>query len=187
MKETEIRREVNIGDVFYRVEATDTKFYHRVCRVCDGKKEVTVNGITFKCPVCYQEQQVLRVHGYFVRRYRVFSIEHYINDSDWKYEGEKPNVRYTLYHKSGKGYYGYGHTHKTFKASPSEFSGAYFNCPTPNHSSITCCLYSDYKLAVDVANRLTQEQVDVVRAYNEANNTDYELPVFEIEHDKKSK
>ena len=73
--------EVKIGDVFYRVEPTDQKFYHRVCRACEGKKELTVNGITFKCPVCYQEQEVLRVHGYFVRRYRVFSIEHFIKSS----------------------------------------------------------------------------------------------------------
>ena len=68
------------------------------------------------------------------------------------------------------------------------FSGRnqYFNHPNPNEHSVDNCLYSDYRLAVAVADKLTQEQVDRVRAYNAENNTDYELPVFKIEHDKKS-
>ena len=179
--------EVNIGDVFYRVEPTNFKYYHRACRACEGKRELTVNGITFKCPVCYQETETLRVHGFFVRRYRLFSIEHFINSSDWKYDGEKPKVRYELYHKSGKGY-SYDSEHKTVRISSSMFSGdsKKFNCPNPNEHTVDDCLYSDYKLAVSVAERLTREQVEKVRAYNEANNTDYEIPVFDIVHNKKS-
>ena len=137
--------------------------------------------------MCGKEQETLRVHGFFVRRYRVFSIEHFINNSDWKYDGEEPSVRYELYHKSGKGYYSSDSNHKTFKASSSAFSSdVYLNNPDPSEHFVTNCLYSDYKLAVAVANRLTKEQVEKVRAYNAENNTDYELPVFKIEHDKKS-
>ena len=181
--------EVKLGDVFYKVEPTDFKYYHRQCRVCEGKKELTVNGITFKCPVCQQETETFRVHGFFVRRYRLYSIEHFISNSDWQYKGEKPNVRYELYHKSGRGYYNsYSNEYKTEKVPSYMFSGECdnFNCPNPTKYSVDNCLYSDYKLAVAVAEKLTQEQVEVVRAYNEANNTDYELPVFDIKHDKKS-
>ena len=115
-------------------------------------------------------------------------IYSFINNSDWQYKGEKPNVRYEIYHKSGKGYYGYSHEHKTEKVPYYMFSGDcdYFNCPDPSEHSVDNCLYSDYKLAVAVAEKLTQEQVDKVKAYNEENHTDYELPVFKIEHDKKS-
>lgn len=180
--------EVKIGDVFYRIEPTDSKHYCRVCRVCEGKKELTINGVTFKCPMCYQEQTALFVRGYEVRRYRLFSIEHFIRDSDWKYDGRQPEVRYQLYHKRGKGHQSYSSTHIVQRVASYMFSGEcqYFNCPNPNEHSVDDCLYSDYKLAVAVADRLTQEQVDKVRAYNEENNTDYELPVFKIEHDKKS-
>ena len=68
------------------------------------------------------------------------------------------------------------------------FSGEcdYFNCKNPTKHSVDNCLYSDYKLAVAVAEKLTQEQIDIVKAYNEENNTDYEIPVFNIKHDRKS-
>ena len=179
---------VKIGDVFYRVEPTDFKHYTRKCRVCEGKRELTVNGITFQCPMCGKEQETLRVHGFFVRRYRVYSIEHYINNSDWKYDGDEPAVRYGLYHKSGKGHFSYNNTHRTITVGVSDFSPkvGWFNCPDPSKHSVDRCLYSDYRLAVQVANKLTKEQVEIVRKYNEDNNTDYPLPMFLIEHDKKS-
>ena len=172
--------------MFYRVESTDSKHYHRACRACEGKKEITVNGITFKCPVCYKEEEVLRVHGFFVRRYRVFSIENFIDNTDWKYEAKDYMTRYQLYHKSGKGRYTTGVEHKTIRISSQNFSAVYMNPSNPSENFVAHCLYSDYKLAVAVADRLTEEQIAKVRAYNEANNTDYELPVFKIEHDKKS-
>ena len=180
--------EPKIGDVFYRVEPADFKYYTRKCRVCEGKKELVVNGVMFPCPMCGKEQETLRVNGYEVRRYRLFSIEHFINNSDWKYEGEAPQVRYEIYHKRGKGYYSYSSTHKTQKVSSYMFSGKCdrFNCPDPSEHYVDNCLYSDYKLAVAVADKLTQMQVEKVRVYNAENNTDYELPVFKIEHDKKS-
>lgn len=180
--------EVNIGDVFYKIEPTDHKHYHRKCRVCEDKRKITVNGITFKCPMCQSESEVLRVHGFLVRRYRVFSITNWVNNSDWKYDGEKPFVKYGLYHKSGRGYYSYSCDRKEITVDASMFSDkrGYFNCTSPSRHSIDSCLYSDYKLAVTVANKLTQDQIEMVRAYNEEHNTDYELPVFAIEHDKKS-
>lgn len=187
-RKEKMKVKVNLGDVFYKVETTDHKAYHRECRVCKGKRELTINEVTFKCPVCYQEGEVLRVHGFFVRRYRVFSEEHFIDNSDWKYDGKEPKIRYELYHKSGRGYFYSDCVHKVIKEPESTFSSdcKYFNCPDPNEHSVTNCLYSDYKLAVAVAEKLTKEQIDKVRAYNEANNTTYELPVFNIEHDKKS-
>ena len=179
------RPDVKIGDVFYRIELTDHKYYYRKCRVCEGKKELTVNGITFKCPVCNREEEVLRVHGFFVRRYRVCAITEYTNDNDWKADDWRA-VKYKLYHKSGKGYY--SDNHKTIEVTDDYFTSASkFNNPEVHeYICLDYRIYSDYKLAVEVAEKLTQMQVDKVRAYNEENNTDYELPVFKIEHDKKS-
>ena len=183
-----MKTEVNIGDVFYKIEPTDHKYYTRKCRVCEGKKELFINGVLFACPMCNKEQETLRVRGFVVKRYRVYAIEKYINNSDWKYNYEEPRTKYKLYHKSGKGHYSFNSNHKTTEVRDYMFSGKcyHFNCPDPNEYSVDNCLYSDYKLAVQVANRLTQKQGDKVREYNEENGTDYELPVFDIEHDKKS-
>lgn len=181
--------EVKIGDVFYKIEPTDHKVYHRKCRVCEGSTNLTINDITFKCPMCSKEGEALRVNGYCVRRYRVYAIENYIDTTDWKYDGGTPSVRYKLYHKSGKGNYCAIRNEVTLYDS--DFSGRlnHFNDPNPddNMYCLNRCIYSDYNLAVAVANRLTEKQVEIVRAYNEQNNTDYPLPVFLIEHDKKSK
>lgn len=179
------RPDIKIGDVFYLIKPTDHKYYHRVCRACEGKKEITVNGITFRCPVCSQEQEVLRVNGFEVRRFRVYAITEYTDSYDWK-PCKSRAFKYKLYHKRGRGYM-YNANHDTIELSEDNFTKDWlFNNPEVSEFFNTNCIYSDYKLAVAVANALNQMQVDKVRAYNEANNTDYELPVFKIEHDKKS-
>lgn len=181
------RPDVQIGDVFYRLEPTDFKHYHRKCRVCEGKKELVINGVLFNCPVCQKEQEVLRVNGFEVRRYRVCAITEYTDSSDWK-PCEWRARKYKLYHKSGRGYSSYCSDHRTIELSEDYFTQDWkFNNPeVSEYFNSDARIYSDYKLAVAVADKLTQMQVEMVRAYNEANNTDYELPVFKIEHDKKS-
>ena len=179
------RPDVHIGDVFYRIEPADHKYYTRKCRVCEGKRELVVNGIMFPCPMCGKEQETLRVHGFEVRRYRVCSITEFTDSSDWK-PCEWRAFKYKLYHKSGRGYM-YSTTYHNVELSEDSFIKDWlFNNPEVSEYHLDSRIYSDYKLAVAVAERLTQEQVERVRAYNEENNTDYELPVFKIEHDKKS-
>ncbi len=45
-------RPVNIGDVFYRVECGELQHFREPCRVCGDKRELTVKGVTFRCPCC---------------------------------------------------------------------------------------------------------------------------------------
>lgn len=45
--------------------------------------------------------------------------------------------------------------------------------------------FDDYKLAVKTADEMTKQQMDKVRAYNEKFDTDFEIPVFNVTHDKK--
>ena len=181
------RPDIKIGDVFYRIETTDFRHFYRKCRVCEGNKTLTINGVTFACPMCQKESEVLRVNGFFVRRYRVYAITEYTNDNDWKADDWRA-VKYKLYHKSGRGYSVYNNNHKTIEVSEEYFTSAsrLNNPEVHEHVCLDYRIYSDYKLAVEVAEKLNQMQVDKVRAYNEENNTDYELPVFKIEHDKKS-
>ena len=179
------RPDVQIGDVLYRIEPTDFKYYHRKCRACEGKKELTVNGITFPCPVCTKEQETLKVNGFEVRRYRVCAITEYTDSSDWK-PCEWRARKYKLYHKSGRGY-SYSANYSNIELSEDHFTKDWlFNNPEIGEHFNSDRIYSNYLLAVAVAEDLTKLQIEKVRAYNEANNTDYELPVFKIEHDKKS-
>ena len=43
---------IDLGDVFYTIEQTDTHFYREPCKVCEGKGKLTVNNIAFDCPCC---------------------------------------------------------------------------------------------------------------------------------------
>lgn len=65
-------RAVNIGDVFYRIHRAESKSFYPTCRVCEGKGELTINGITFKCPQCRVEAEAIHIENYAVRRFRVF-------------------------------------------------------------------------------------------------------------------
>ena len=45
-------RAVRIGDVFYRIENGESVYFREPCKVCDGTGQLTVRGVTFKCPCC---------------------------------------------------------------------------------------------------------------------------------------
>lgn len=59
-------RAVRMGDVFYRVESGESVYFREPCKVCDGTGQLTVKGVTFKCPCCdaqkrsYQRKQIHR-------------------------------------------------------------------------------------------------------------------------------
>ena len=74
--------DINIGDVFYKIEATRSQVFRSTCRICDGTKKLSVRGFEFTCPACEKEETVLSVHGYFVRRYRVYYVKQYTRDDD---------------------------------------------------------------------------------------------------------
>lgn len=177
----------NIGDVFYRIEKDQNKSFYQDCRVCGGTKELTVNGVTFKCPMCEKEKVSLTVHSYKVVRYRVYSKTEYTRCDDWK-PCETRDVKYGLYHKSGKGYYSYSSTNIKIDVNETYFNAPFwFDNPDPEPYYLDKAIYSDYNLAVKVANAFTQKQIDKVADYNKEHNTNFELPVFEPNHDKKSK
>lgn len=174
--------DINIGDVFYYVELDKTVTYRSGCRVCEGTEKLTINGVTFKCPMCKEEERALTVRGYKVVRYRVFSITEEMNNSDWKVSPLR-SFKYGLYHKHGRGNSYFNHKTKTVYSH-------YLKSPWLNSESVDSFnsdfVYSDYKLAVECANRLTQMSIEEVAEYNKEHGTNFELPVFDIVHDKKS-
>lgn len=180
-----MQNKINLGDVFYLVEKADTKIYNSTCRLCEGKRELTIKGFTFRCPMCDKEQETLRVHGYKVTRYRVYSITESIPDNDWKMD-DRRRIHYGLYHKDGKGYSSYNSNHKRITIGERGFNERFLNVENTENRNISDLIYNDYKLAVWVADKKTAESIDEVRKFNAKHNTNYELPQFDIKHDKKS-
>lgn len=45
-------RSISIGDIFYVIDTRERHDFSSPCRVCNDEKKLTINGITFDCPVC---------------------------------------------------------------------------------------------------------------------------------------
>lgn len=51
-------RAVRIGDVFYRIESGESVYFREPCKVCGGTGQLTVRGVTFKCPCCDTQKRL---------------------------------------------------------------------------------------------------------------------------------
>lgn len=177
-------RPVNIGDVFYRVERGEAQHFHTPCRVCGDKRNLTINGVTFRCPCCDMEKTAISVAPYVVRRYRVNVIKEEALDHEWKM-GES-YVHFRFYRKVGRGYAsGYwSRNGGSFERRSDDFERCY-NAPY-NEKLETCDgIYDDYKLALKVAEQYTARELQRLQEYNEKFGTTY-VAEFKDEHDPKS-
>ncbi len=173
---------INIGDVFYMLEIVDRKVYHSICRVCGGTRSLTVNGVTFPCPQCDRENQTLSVHGYAIRRYRVCGISDEVLSDTWK-PSTTHTVKIKIYTKTGKAFDdGYCRS-----ICINELSNVNPTVELVEKSyNPTGFIFTDYALAVKCADAVTATEIKKVETYNTKNGTNYELPVFNCEHAKKS-
>lgn len=177
---------IKIGDVFYRLMPTTSVAFRSECRVCGGERKLTVNEITFPCPMCHKETEVLSVHGYEVRRFKVFSIEEKANNDYWKLG----NIRkiYSFFTKRGLGMCNH-YNSSEWRINEEEFATKLnktdiFTPKNANHL-VQSVYFDDYALAVETAERLTEWEREKVTEFNKEHGTDFDLPVFEIDHDKK--
>ena len=176
--------DINIGDVFYKIERTKFQTFRSECRICEGAGKVSVKGYEFECPACDKETEVLSVCGYFVRRYRVYYIKQFTYTDDWK-ACDIRDIEYGIYHKSGRGY-GYGTENRQITLGAWRIKD-FLDRTDISVSRYDDAIYSDYNLAIQQAEKFTQTSIDKVKDYNIEHGTNYPIPNFGIEHDKKSK
>ena len=179
-------RPFNIGDVVYFIEAADFQVFRSPCNVCEGTKKITVNDVTFGCPCCNNEKEIIKVNSFVVRRYRLYSITDEVSNNEWK-ASTFHRLTFVFYRKTGHGYSYYSSNHSTKKLVESELNNCY-NIPFDEKSSeynVTRYFYDDYKLAVSMAECMTKKQLEKLRAYNDENGTKY-IASFSTENDKKS-
>lgn len=174
-------RAVNIGDVFYRVERGTPQYFHEPCRVCGDKRELTINGVTFKCPCCNMEKTTINIAPYIVRRYRVNVIKEEALDHEWK-TGDR-YVHFELYRKVGHGYNPYNGG-GSFRIRADEFAYRY-NAPYDETQDENNGIYDNYKLAVSIAEQMTARELRRLQEYNEKFGSIH-VADFKVEHDPKS-
>lgn len=172
-----------IGQVFYRIKPCDYKIFHKTCRVCGGERKLTINGVTFNCPVCQKEEEAVRTNAFKVVRYKVCSVTEQVFSRDWSIKGCDIAVMYGLFTKHGKGY-GFANDIERLERSEANIVH-HLNVIDENRFDCETAIFDDYKLAVQAADEATKRQIERLKKYNEDNGTDYEIPVFEVEHDRK--
>lgn len=176
-------RAVRMGDVFYRVESGESVYFREPCKVCDGTGQLTVKGVTFKCPCCDAQKEVISIHKYVVRRYRVYKIAQEARTSEWK-PCDFKDITFSLYRKVGHGfcvYGGGGHIEFTDR----RFAQNY-NLPlNGNMARGERGIYDDYNLAVRVAEQMNALELKRLAEYNKEYGTAHEA-VFKAKNDPKS-
>lgn len=176
-------RPVRIGDVFYFVCRGKSQTFREPCKACGGTHELTVNGVTFKCPVCNYSKETIEIGSFVVRRFRVYAIEDKVDTLEWQ-PSNSHDVRFQLYRKIGGGHYIYSDNggHETF--TPYELCNKY-NRPYSDDLQPNDGIYDDYKLAVKVAEQMTAREIERLNAYNAEYGTNHTVE-FTIKHDPKS-
>lgn len=177
-------RRVNIGDVFYKIKAVDFQTFREPCLVCEDKKELTINGVTFRCPCCGRAEEVLRIQGYVVQRYRVFKITDEVGNSEWKAD-DHHRVKFSIYRKVGHGYQWAEHSESYFGDRDLERFLNVSEADRYSAHNVDQYLFDDYQLALKIAKGLTDAEIKKLDEYNAAHGSSCQ-PVFKTEHDKKS-
>ena len=157
---------VKIGQVFYTVERVTGQWFYGKCEICDGSKEISYKGYTFKCPQCYgmasNNPCVLQVGRYMVYRYRVQEITERIEMTDWNpSKGFEHCIRVVLERPSPRGTNEYNKVVR----------GCYYSSYRGLHFERK--VYCDYKEAVAEADRLNAEQEAIVTKYNNDYGTNF--------------
>ena len=176
-------RAVRIGDVFYRIESGESVYFREPCKVCDGTGQLTVKGVTFKCPCCDAQKEVISIHKYVVRRYRVYKIAQEAGTSEWK-PCDYKDITFSLYRKVGHGFCVYGGGgHIEF---PDRKFAQNYNLPlNGNMARGERGIYDDYNLAVRVAEQMNALELKRLAEYNKEYGTAHEA-VFKAKNDPKS-
>ena len=171
---------LKLDDVLYIVEIADSgqhsKTFYQTCRVCGGKRELTINGVTFRCPCCESEQKAITVYKYIVRRCRVHKVKVSKSTETWK-PSEYQTVKFGIYKKSGRGYW---------STTARELYREDINPAEPLRRDNP--VFTDYALAVAAAKAYNERERARLADYNELHGTQYEMPAefADIKNDDKS-
>ena len=168
---------VNIGDVFYRLE-TECQTFFGNCPACAGLGKISVNSVTFDCPVCKTgERSICRIRHYYVRAYRISAICVEEQDTTFWKTSERTLVTFLLRRHNFKGEY--KDNSRIRVCSESLKKCALKEQIQPDF------FYKDYESAVEIASSLNEKELQSLEAFNSKQNTHHILSSWKMENDTK--
>ena len=103
-------RSIKIGDIFYVIDTRERHDFSSPCRVCNDEKKLTINGITFDCPVCggyHPRETVVEVQHFTVATVKVYVIKQEVSTDYWAIQNYR-DLQFRVFRKRGHGYNGDG-------------------------------------------------------------------------------
>ena len=190
-------RSISIGDIFYVIDARERNDFSSPCRVCNDEKKLTVNGITFDCPVCggYRSREtVVSVQHFTVATVKVYVIKQEVSTDYWTIQNYR-DLHFRVFRKRGHGYNGDGNNftrdftsndikNNLNKLPDEEFLQIYSQ---DGYFARNCehFIFYDYKLACRAAEILNESELARLNKYNAEHGTSF-APIWNKTNDPKN-
>lgn len=190
-------RSISIGDIFYVIDTRERNNFSSPCRVCNDEKKLTVNGITFDCPVCggYRPREtVVEVQHFTVATVKVYVIKQEVSTDYWAIQNYR-DLQFRVFRKRGHGYNGDGNNftrdftsndikNNLNKLPDEEFLQIYSQ---DGYFARNCerFIFDDYKLACRAAEILNESELARLNKYNAEHGTSF-APIWDKTNDPKN-
>lgn len=190
-------RSISIGDIFYVIDARERNDFSSPCRVCNDEKKLTVNGITFDCPVCggYRSREtVVSVQHFTVATVKVYVIKQEVSTDYWTIQNYR-DLHFRVFRKRGHGYNGDGNnftrdfTSNNIKNNLNTLPDEKFlqKYSQDGYFARNCehFIFDDYKLACRAAEILNESELARLNKYNAEHGTSF-APIWDKTNDPKN-
>ena len=190
-------RSISIGDIFYVIDTRERRDFSSPCRVCNDEKKLTINGITFDCPVCggYRSREtVVSVQHFTVATVKVYVIKQEVLTDYWAIQNYR-DLQFRVFRKRGHGYNGDGNNftrdftsndikNNLNKLPDEEFLQIYSQ---DGYFARNCehFIFDDYKLACRAAEILNESELARLNKYNAEHGTSF-APIWDKTNDPKN-
>ena len=173
---------VKIGDIFYSLDS-ELQIFHGYCPVCKGENKLTVNGVTFECPVCKKgEHNICKVEHFYVRAYKITSVEIKDDYNSWNSPGGR-NIKFTMLKHRQRGEYAdsYIVTYLDKLLDKAEIS----ENKTP--VDYTHFFFRDHSSLVKAARKLNEKEEALLQKFNDSEGTSFELKPWKMKNENELK
>lgn len=184
-------RSISIGDIFYVIVKREYQQFYAPCRVCNDAKQLTVNGVTFNCPVCNgyygssnRAETVAEIDHYTVMTVKVYKVAQEMSTDMWKNSALRP-LCFSLYRKRGVGYNGDSDNFKVEYDSV-DIENRLNKLPeNRDYHYVDSFIYDDYKIACEAADILNARAQEKLDKYNAEHGTTF-APQWKKANDPKN-
>lgn len=183
-------RQISIGDIFYVISRREYKEFTSPCRVCNDKKQLTINGVTFNCPVCNgygsscRDEKVAEIKHFTVMTVKVYKVEQEMSTDTWK-GSPFSDLHFSVYRKRGLGYNG-DSDNFTRKYNSYDIKARLNKLPENRDYYVADhFIYDDYKIACEAADILNAYEQAKLDKYNAEHGTSF-APQWKKTNDPKN-